>query len=817
VSIAEKFYTMEYGAAPEDPKEAVQWLERHHRRFQEFIGGAWVAPASGEYQTTSDPSTGETLAEVAKGNTDDVEAAVSAARKALPAWTALSGHERARYLYALARQVQKHSRRLAVLETMDNGKPIRESRDIDIPLVARHFYHHAGWAQLLESEFPSYTACGVVGQIIPWNFPLLMFAWKVAPALAAGNTVVIKPAKYTPLTALAFAELAMEVGLPPGVLNVLTCDAKTGQALIEHPGIDKVAFTGSTEVGRTIRKATANSTKKLSLELGGKSPFVVFDDADLDSAVEGLVDAIWFNQGQVCCAGSRLLVQERVAETLYTKVRARMESLRVGPPLDKAIDIGAIVSPVQLESIRKMVDAGVAEGARCWQPSNPLPEKGCFFPPTLLTDVHPGSTVVQEEIFGPVLVAMTFRTPAEAAELANNTIYGLAASIWSENINVALDLASQVKAGVVWVNCTNQFDAACGFGGYRESGYGREGGREGMLEYLTPRWLHTLPPSPAKAARPNAQDPNAPETHAPDEEDGFAPTGSAPGSSIDRTVKQYIGGKQARPDSGYSFPVYGREGELLGEAPLGNRKDIRNAVEAARNAAGWAKTSAHNRAQVLYFLAENMIQRRDEIAHRLARVVGPHPSNVPSEVQAGVEVDLSIERIFTYAAWADKYEGVVHHPPGRNITIAMPEAVGAIGILAPSEAPLLGLLSLVLPAIAVGNTVVAVPSDRYPLIIGDLYQLLDTSDVPAGVVNLVAGRPVELAKTLAEHDGIEAIWCFRSNEEADAVRAASIGNMKQVWTNDGHEYDWFNPAHAEGRWFLQHATQVKNIWVPYGE
>jgi aldehyde dehydrogenase (NAD+) len=820
VSIAEKFYTMEYGAAPEDPKEAVQWLERHHRRFEEFIGGAWVKPASGEYQTTSDPSTGETLAEVAKGNTDDVEAAVSAARKALPAWQALSGHERARYLYALARQVQKHSRRLAVLETMDNGKPIRESRDIDIPLVARHFYHHAGWAQLLESEFPNYQACGVVGQIIPWNFPLLMFAWKVAPALAAGNTVVIKPAKYTPLTALAFAELAMEVGLPPGVLNVLTCDAKTGQALIEHPSIDKVAFTGSTEVGRTIRKATADSTKKLSLELGGKSPFVVFDDADLDSAVEGLVDAIWFNQGQVCCAGSRLLVQERVAETLYTKVRARMESLRVGPPLDKAIDIGAIVSPVQLESIRKMVDAGVAEGARCWQPSNPLPEKGCFFPPTLLTDVHPAATVVQEEIFGPVLVAMTFRTPAEAAELANNTIYGLAASIWSENINVALDLASQVKAGVVWVNCTNQFDAACGFGGYRESGYGREGGREGMLEYLTPKWLHSLPAAPANAAK----------IAAPDDAEGdesvaapIPPLAPPIGSNIDRTVKQYIGGKQARPDSGYSFPVYDRDGELLGEAPLGNRKDIRNAVEAARNASGWAKTSAHNRAQVLYFLAENMIQRRDEIAHRLARAprshpsAAPHPSNVPSEVQAGVEVDLSIERIFTYAAWADKYEGVVHHPPGRNITIAMPEALGAIGILAPSEAPLLGLLSLVLPAIAVGNTVVAVPSDRYPLIIGDLYQLLDTSDVPAGVVNLVAGRPVELAKTLAEHDGIEAIWCFRSNEEADAVRAASIGNMKQVWTNDGHEYDWFNPAQAEGRWFLQHATQVKNIWVPYGE
>ncbi len=424
-----------------------------------------------------------------------------------------------------------------------------------------------------------------------------------------------------------------------------------------------------------------------------------------------------------------------------------------------------------------------------------LPEKGCFFPPTLLTDVHPAATVVQEEIFGPVLVAMTFRTPAEAAELANNTVYGLAASIWTENINVALDLASQVKAGVVWVNCTNQFDAACGFGGYRESGYGREGGREGMLEYLTPKWLHSLPAAAAKARS----------FEAPDEEGGFTPASSP----IDRTVKQYIGGKQARPDSGYSFPVYGREGELLGEAPLGNRKDIRNAVEAARGATGWARSSAHNRAQVLYYMAENMIQRRDEIAARLARAVG--------EEQAAVEVDLSIQRIFSYAAWADKYEGVVHNPPGRNITIAMPEPVGVVGILAPSEAPLLGLLSLVLPAIAVGNSVVAVPSENYPLIIGDVYQLLDTSDLPGGVVNLVAGKPMELAKTLADHDGIEAVWCFRSDEEATLVRNASIGNMKQVWTNDGHEYDWFNPAQAEGRWFLQHATQVKNIWVPYGE
>lgn len=804
MSIVEKYYSMEYGAAPEDPKEAVQWLERHHRRFDSFIDGAWVKPASGEYIETFDPSSGDPLAEVAAANAADIDAAVAAARKALTGWQSLGGHERARYLYAIARQVQKHSRRLAVLESMDNGKPIRESRDIDIPLVARHFYHHAGWAQLLKSEFPGYSACGVVGQIIPWNFPLLMFAWKVAPALAAGNTVVIKPAENTPLTALALAELVMEVGLPPGVLNVVNGGPSTGQLIVEHPGIDKIAFTGSTEVGRIIRKATAHTHKKLSLELGGKSPFVVFDDADLDSAVEGLVDAIWFNQGQVCCAGSRLLVQERVAETLYAKIRTRMETLRVGHPLDKSIDIGAIVSPVQVEAIRRMVDAGVAEGARCWQPSSPLPQKGCYFLPTLLTDVHPTATVAQMEIFGPVLVGMTFRTPAEAVELANNTVYGLAASIWSENINVALDVAAQVKAGVVWVNSTNQFDAACGFGGYRESGYGREGGREGMLEYLTPKWLHILPP--ATAAAPLAATAYDESEDEPENELGtVVPTVS----SIDRTVKQYIGGKQARPDSGYSFPVYGNDGQLLGEAPLGNRKDIRNAVEAAQAASGWARTSAHARAQVIYYIAENMIQRRDEIAHRLASAVG--------EERAALETDLSIERIFAYAAWADKYEGVVHHPAGRNITIAMPEPIGAVGILAPAEAPLLGLLSLVLPAIAMGNTVVAVPSESYPLIQGDLYQLLDTSDVPGGVVNLVAGRPTELGKTLAEHDGIDAIWCFRSEDEAAMVRAASIGNMKQVFTNDGREYDWFDHAQSEGRWFLQHATQIKNIWVPYGE
>src|ERR1700734_1227609 len=384
MSIAEKFLTMEYGPAPEDPKESQGWLARHGRRFAHFINGAWQAPAAGEYFDTLDPSNGEKLASIAQGSAADVDAAVRAARAASPKWRALTPHARARYLYALARLVQKHSRLLAVLETIDNGKPIRESRDIDIPLVARHFYHHAGWAQLLQQEFPEHEPCGVVGQIIPWNFPLLMAAWKIAPALAAGNTVVLKPAEFTPLTALVFAELCVEAGLPAGVVNIITGDGSTGEALVKHPDVDKIAFTGSTEVGRAIRGATAASHKKLSLELGGKSPFIIFEDADLDSAVEGLVDGIWFNQGQVCCAGSRLLMQESITEPLIAKITDRMNTLRVGPPLDKSIDIGAIIAPVQLTRIQRLVDQGVAEGATCWQPNIPVPSRGLYFPPTLL-------------------------------------------------------------------------------------------------------------------------------------------------------------------------------------------------------------------------------------------------------------------------------------------------------------------------------------------------------------------------------------------------------------------------------------------------
>jgi len=486
-------------------------------------------------------------------------------------------------------------------------------------------------------------------------------------------------------------------------------------------------------------------------------------------------------------------MQESITEPLIAKIRDRMSSLRIGPPLDKAIDIGAIVARVQLDRIQRMVDQGVAEGATCWQPQVALPSKGFFYPPTLLSNVHPTSIVAQQEIFGPVLAAMTFRTPREAVELANNTVYGLAACVWSESINVALQTAAQLKAGVVWVNCTNLFDASCGFGGYRESGYGREGGREGMLEYLEPAWFKSAPLLPVS----NSQ--VAPE--AEEESDGLP--------AIDRTVKLYIGGKQARPDSGYSMEVRSADGRLLGESPLGNRKDIRNAVEAARKAESWGKATAHNRAQVLYYCAENLAQRREEIAKRLAAAVG--------EKQAFAEIDSGIQRIFSYAAWADKFDGAVHNPPFRNIAIAMHELLGTVGIICPREAPLLGFLSLVMPALAMGNTVIAVPSEAYPLITGDLYQLFDTSDLPGGTVNIVSGYASQLLKVLAEHDDVDGIWCFGDQANAAAAKSLSIGNLKQVFTNEGRAIDWFDSKTAEGRWFLEHATQVKNIWVPYGE
>ncbi|TVR50027.1 MAG: aldehyde dehydrogenase family protein [Rhodobacteraceae bacterium] len=761
-TITEIMDTMAYGPAPESETLARDWLAQGP--FGHFIGGSFSAP--GDVFETRNPARDERLAQVGQGSAEDVDAAVAAARTALPGWQALSGHQRARHLYAIARQIQKRERLFAVLEALDNGKPLREARDGDIPLAVRHFYHHAGWAELVQGEFPDHAPHGVCGQIIPWNFPLLMLAWKIAPALAAGNTVVLKPAEYTPLTALLFAQVCIEAGLPAGVVNIVTGDGATGAALVAHPGVDKIAFTGSTEVGREIRRATAGTGRALTLELGGKSPFIVFADADLDAAVEGVVDAVWFNQGEVCCAGTRILVAEAVAAEFEARLIARMDGLRVGEPLDKSTDIGAIVHPRQHARIRDLLAQGVAAGGVLHQGQAP---EGCFCPPALMVGVSPANPCATEEIFGPIAVMMPFRTPDEAVELANSTRYGLAASIWSENLTQAMDIAARVRAGVVWVNATNLFDANAPFGGMRESGFGREGAREGIAAYLRP----SVKPAPTRA--PGAISP-LPQT--------------ASRGGIDRTHKLYIGGGQKRADSGQSYSI-SNNGALLGHAPLGNRKDIRNAVEAAHKAQAWSALSGHARAQVLYFLAENLEARRDSLQ-----------SHAPTS-----EIDAAIACAFHYAAWADKFDARVHDTVTGHITLAMKEPFGVMGLICGEEAPLAGFLGLVLPAIAMGNRVVALPAQDNPLAALELTQVFACSDIPGGVINTVSGPLDALAATLAAHDDVAALWCAQP-ALAEQVERESAGNLKPVWQVPDPQ--------AMGAEFLRAATQIKTIWVPYG-
>ena len=819
--VRDAFQTLDYGPAPESHDLAAEWLQDGERVFAHYIGGRWT-DGDGTVHQTRCPGDGRLLGSFRYGTDDDVDQAVAAAAEALPEWQALGGHARGRHLYRLARQIQKRSRLFAVVESLDNGKAIREARDLDIPLAARHFYHHAGWAQLAATEFPGYEPVGVVGQIIPWNFPLLMLAWKVAPALAAGNTVVLKPAEYTPLSALLFAEVARETGLPPGVLNIVTGDGATGAALTRHDGVAKIAFTGSTDVGREIRRATAGTGRHLSLELGGKSPFVVFESADLDAAVEGIVDGVWLNQGQVCCAGSRLLVQESVEQEMLDRLRARMERIRVGHPLDKSIDMGAIVDATQKERIEGFLAAGAEDGATIWQPDAAVPEDGFFLPPTLCTGAPASSTIVTDEIFGPVLVSLTFRTPAEAVALANDTRYGLAASIWTEDLSLALDVAPAVKAGTVWVNCTNLFDAASGFGGYRESGFGREGGREGMWEYLKPVAGSEAASAPTAEDADVAREPStgsfprpAPEqlaSSAPEELPASATGGrDAPRDAIDRTRKLWIGGRQARPDGGYSLPQLDARGAPCGEVPRGNRKDVRNAVEAAAKARGpWGATTAYLRAQILYFLAENLAVRTDEFAATLSRVTGV------GEADASAEVDAAVQAVFTFAAWADKYDGQVHSTPFRNVTFAMNEPVGTVAIRCGDAAPVAETIASVAAALSQGNVAVVVASERFPLPALDLVQVLETSDIPPGTVNVLSGIHDEVCPTLAAHDDVDQLWDFVADDLSGEAERLSAGNLKRVWVDREGAIDWLALSDLATGMLLRKGTRVKNIWVPYG-
>lgn len=813
---------MSYGPAPESADIANKWLAKHNRNFGHFVNGEWYHP-SGERKTYTSkcPADGKILTDTVQGTQEDVDYAVDCANTAQEKWRNLAPHVRAKHLYAIARTVQKHHRLIAVIESLDNGKSIRETRDIDVPLVARHFYHHAGWAQLMPQEMANWKPVGVVGAIVPWNFPLMLLTWKVAPALAMGNTIVLKPATYTRLSALLLAEICHEAGLPKGVFNVITGPGRFGSMLASHPKIDKVAFTGSTGVGQILRKSTAGTGKKLSLELGGKSPVVVFANADLDSAVEGIVDAVWFNQGQVCSAGSRLLVQQEIYPELIRRLKERLVHYRCGHSLDKCVDSGALVDKSQLDTINEYVQSALDEGADVYYA--PEAKAYCdeqnkkdgvyYWPPTLVTNVSTVSRVVREEIFGPVLACMQFRTAKEAVDLANNTVYGLGASVWTESLPVSLEVALSIKAGGVWVNCHNMFDAAAGFGGYRESGYGRDGGKEGLFEYVKPKWQPSLrlPAMSDVDMKKFGSKFGEGSIPCPDQESNKLILSSEI-PRVDRTYKVYYGGAQKRPDGCYSRPVQDiKNNSVLAYVADSNRKDVRNAVECAHKAQpGWGKRAAHNRAQIVYYMAENLDQRRQEVAENLSKVSG---DSIEISLK---EVDDSIERLFYWAAYSDKYGGTVQETTLYGATVCVREPVGVIGIMCPDDKPLLNFVSLFAPAIVRANSVIMVPSEKNPLPALDLLQVFETSDLPGGVVNILTGSRDHMAKYLTEHQNIEAIWYFGSREGSAFVEHESHYNLKRTWVDYGISRDWSSNECSTGEEFLYHSTQCKNIWMPMG-
>ena len=678
----------------------------------------------------------------------------------------MSGRDRGKYLFRIARLVQERARELAVAESLDNGKPIKESRDVDVPLVAAWFFYYAGWADKLDHAGlgANPRSLGVAAQVIPWNFPLLMLAWKIAPALAAGNTVVLKPAETTPLSALIFAEILQQAELPPGVVNIITGAGDTGAALVSHDDVDKVAFTGSTAVGRAIAKQIAGTDKKVTLELGGKAANIVFDDAPIDQAIEGIVNGIFFNQGHVCCAGSRLLVQENIHDEVVERLKLRLSTLRLGDPLDKNTDIGAINSKEQLERIRELSDVGVAEGAERWSAPCVIPENGFWYAPTIFTNVQTSSRIAREEIFGPVLSVLTFRTPAEAIAKANNTPYGLSAGIWTDKGSRILAVADQLRAGVIWANTFNRFDPASPFGGYKESGYGREGGRHGLAAYLKPSAVGT------GAARASLV---SPATTKPIEAADAATKRGASNraESIDRgrdegieamsrlavpkTYKLYIGGAFPRSESGRTYEVMAADGRFLANAAKASRKDARDAVVAARGAvSGWAGATAYNRGQVLYRIAELLEGRRAQFVAEIEEAEGV------SRAVASAQVDESIDRWVWYAGWADKFAQVAGNAnpvAGPYFNISVPEPTGVVAIIAPQDSSLLGFVSAVAPALVAGNSVIVVASERYPLSAISLAEVLATSDVPKGVVNVLTGSPAEIAPWLASHADVNAI------------------------------------------------------------
>jgi aldehyde dehydrogenase (NAD+) len=849
----------DYAPAPESAA-----IGRVRDRYQMYVGGRFV-DGRGDDVKTINPGTEEALASVSTAAVADVDDAVAAARTAYEqTWSRISGAERGKYLFRIARGIAERARELAVVETLDNGKPIKESRDVDIPTASAHFFYYAGWADKLQHAGfgPSPRSLGVAGQVIPWNFPLLMAAWKIAPALAAGNTVVIKPAETTPLSILVLAEIIADADLPPGVVNIITGAGDIGAALVNHPGIDKVAFTGSTEVGKQIQSSLAGTGRKITLELGGKAANIIFDDAPVDQAVEGIVNGIFFNQGHVCCAGSRLLVQESVADEVIEKLRARVATLRLGDPMDKNTDVGAINSATQLATIRSLTDAGDAEGASRWTSPCPVPDRGFYFPPTVFTDVSQSMRIAREEIFGPVLSVLTFRTPDEAVAKANNTPYGLSAGVWTEKGSRILGMASAMRAGVVWANTFNRFDPTAAFGGYKESGFGREGGRSGLSAYLdtddefvgespsagtisavtTSRRddrshrvrgtaVDTAPAGTADVsaeadtlavaerlseaeALADAVDVVASVEKANTADTADATTIPGPRVGVAKTYKLYIGGAFPRSESGRTYPVADSSGAFAANAAQASRKDARDAVSAARKAfRGWSGATAYNRGQVIYRIAEMLEGRRAQFIDLLG---GDKDAVGASGLAAARDVDLSIDRLVQFAGWTDKIAAVfggANPVAGPYFSFSTPEPTGVVAAIGPQDDQLLGLVSVIAPIITSGNTIVVIANRSRPLPAITLAEVLATSDLPGGVVNILTGDPAEIAPHLAAHGDVNALDLTGSSASLRTeLERAAAGTVKRVYAPSRVPDFTREPGTARMRAFLE----TKTVWHPTG-
>ena len=844
----------DYAPAPESAA-----IGRVRDRYQMYVGGRFV-DGRGDDVKTINPGTEEALASVSTAAVADVDDAVAAARTAYEQnWSRISGAERGKYLFRIARGIAERARELAVVETLDNGKPIKESRDVDIPTASAHFFYYAGWADKLQHAGfgPSPRSLGVAGQVIPWNFPLLMAAWKIAPALAAGNTVVIKPAETTPLSILVLAEIIADADLPPGVVNIITGAGDIGAALVNHPGIDKVAFTGSTEVGKQIQSSLAGTGRKITLELGGKAANIIFDDAPVDQAVEGIVNGIFFNQGHVCCAGSRLLVQESVADEVIEKLRARVATLRLGDPMDKNTDVGAINSAAQLATIRSLTDAGDAEGASRWTSPCAVPDRGFYFPPTVFTDVSQSMRIAREEIFGPVLSVLTFRTPDEAVAKANNTPYGLSAGVWTEKGSRILGMASAMRAGVVWANTFNRFDPTAAFGGYKESGFGREGGRSGLSAYLDTddEFVGESPSAVTNSARdgssqhvrPTSVDTASADTARADAEDATlavaerlseaealadavevvasvdtvdtvdtvdATTAQVPRVGVAKTYKLYIGGAFPRSESGRTYAVADSSGAFAANAAQASRKDARDAVSAARKAfRGWSGATAYNRGQVIYRIAEMLEGRRAQFIDLLG---GDKDAVGASGLAAARDVDLSIDRLVQFAGWTDKIAAVfggANPVAGPYFSFSTPEPTGVVAAIGPQDDPLLGLVSVIAPIITSGNTIVVIANRSRPLPAITLAEVLATSDLPGGVVNILTGDPAEIAPHLAAHGDVNALDLTGSSASLRTeLERAAAGTVKRVYAPSRVPDFTREPGTARMRAFLE----TKTVWHPTG-